>query len=79
VVYLVGLSEIKPRIKWINYRGVAIRIEKHGKYSLVDMPSLVLMIRPRDEKDQILSIAAKLRLAKLYIDEIKDQSSSPSK
>lgn len=66
---MVGLSEIKPRIRWLTYKGAKIRIEKHGKYSLVDMPNFVMMIHPRDEKGQILSIAAKLRLAKSYIDE----------
>lgn len=62
-------------IRWLTYKGIKIRIEKHGKYSLVDMPTLIMMIRPRDEKGQILSIAAKLRLAKLYIDEIYELNS----
>lgn len=63
--------EIKPRIRWLTYKGVKIRIEKHGKYSLVDMPNFVMMIHPRDKDGQILSIAAKLRLAKFYIDEME--------
>lgn len=65
------MLHVKPRIRWLTYKDVNIRIEKHGKYSLVDMPNLSMMIRPRDEQDQILSIAAKLRSAKFYIDDIE--------
>jgi len=61
----------KMAIRWLTYKGVKIRIEKSGKYSLVDIPTLVMMVHPRDDKDQIISLAEKLRLAKLYIDEQK--------
>lgn len=57
------------RTRWLEYKGIRIRVEKNGKYSLVDLPSLVMMVRPRDDKGQIISLAAKLRLAKAYIDE----------
>jgi len=57
------------RTRWLEYKGIKIRVEKSGKYSIVDLPSLVMMVRPRDDKGQIISLAAKLRLAKAYIDE----------
>lgn len=63
------ITELKPLIRGLTYKGVTIRIEKRGKYSIVDMPNLVMMIRPRDAEGQVLPIAAKLRLAKCYIDE----------
>lgn len=57
------------RIRWLTYKGIKIRVEKSGKYSLVDIPSFIMMVRPRDEAGNVITLAAKLRLAKVYIDE----------
>jgi len=46
---MTGLFEGKSRIRWLTYKGVKIRIEKSGKYSLVDIPTLVMMVHPRDD------------------------------
>ena len=57
------------RIRWLTYKGVRIRAEKYGKYSIVDIPSFTMMVKPRDEAGNVITLAAKLRLAKVYIDE----------
>ena len=57
------------RIRWLTHKGIKIRAEKNGKYSLVDIPSFIMMVRPRDEAGNVITLAAKLRLAKVYIDE----------
>ena len=62
------------RIRWLTYKGVKIRVEKSGKYSLVDIPSFLMMIRPRDaDNGDVITLAAKLRLAKVYIDEYTEK------